>query len=62
MNVEAIVDIQNCRITLYVVGWVIIQTMFVLSKTWCARLDIFGRRNDIMSLYLSSKREKLSSL
>ena len=38
--------------------------MFVLSKTWCARLDthVFGRRNDKRSLYISLKREKLSSL
>ena len=27
MNAEAIVDSQNCRITLYVVDWIIIQTV-----------------------------------
>ena len=38
--------------------------MFVLFKAWCARLDkhVFGRRNDKRSLYIASKREKLSSL
>ena len=64
MNAEAIVDIQNSRITLYVVDWIIIHTVCVLSKPGVPVLDIhvFGRHNDKRSLYVSSKREKLSSL
>ena len=65
MNVEAIVDSQNCRITLYVVDWIIIQTVCLCClKPGVPVLDIhvFGRRNDKRSLYISSKREKLSSL
>ena len=65
MNVEAIVDSQNCRITLYVVDWIIIQ-----SVCWCCLkpgvpvldMHVFGHRNDKRSFYISSKREKLSSL
>ena len=66
MNAEAaIVDSQNCRITLYVVVWIIIQTVCLCClKPGVPVLDIhvFGRRNDKRSLYISSKREKLSSL
>ena len=61
MNAEAIVDSQNCRITLYVVDWIIIHTV-----CWCCLkpgvpvldIHVVGQR----SLYISSKREKLSSL
>ena len=65
MNAEAIVCSQHCRITLYVVGWIIIQTVCLCClKLGMPVLDIhvFGRRNDKRSLYISSKREKLSSL
>ena len=65
MNVEAIVDSQNCRITLYVVDWIIIQTVCLCClKPGVPVLDIheFERRNDRRSFYISSKREKLSSL
>ena len=65
MNAEAIVHSQNCRITLYVVGWIIIQTVCLCClKPGVPVLDIhvFGRRNDKRSLYISSKREMLSSL
>ena len=65
MNAEAIVDSQNCRITLYVVDWIIIQTVCLYClKPGVPVLDkhVFGWRNDKMSLYISSKRERLSSL
>ena len=65
MLAEAIVDSQNCRITLYVVDWIIIQTVCLCwVKPGMPVLDIhvFGRHNDKMSLYISLKREKLSSL
>ena len=61
MNAEAIVDSQNCRITLYVVDWIIIQTVYLCYlKPGVTVLDIhvFGRRNDKRSLNISSKREK----
>ena len=64
MNAEAIVDSQNSRITL-VVDWIVIQTVCLCClKPGVPVLDIhvFGRRNDKRSLYISSKREKLSSL
>ena len=51
MNAEAIVDSQNYRILLYVVGWVCCLNV-------CPFRYIYGRRNDIRSLYISSKREK----
>ena len=65
MNAEAIVDSQNCRITLYVADWIIIQTECLSClKSGVPVLDIhiFGWHNDKRSLYISSKREKLSSL
>ena len=65
MNAEAIVDSQNCRMTLYVVNWIIIQTVCLCCpKPGVPVLDIhiFGRHNDKRSLHISSKREKLSSL
>ena len=65
MNAMAIVDSQNCRITLYVVDWIIIQTVCLCClKPGVVVLDIhvFGLRNDKRSLYIFSKRKKLSSL
>ena len=65
MNADAIVDRQNSRITFYVVDWIIIQTVCLCClKLGVPVLDIhvFGRRNDKRSLYVSSKRETLSSL
>ena len=65
MNAEAIIDSQNCRITLYVADWIIIQTECLSClKPGVSVLDIhiFGRHNDKRSLYISSKRENLSSL
>ena len=65
MKSVAIVDSQKCRITLYVVGWIIIQTVCLCClKPSVPVLDkhVFGRRNDKRLLYISSKREKLSSL
>ena len=65
MKAVAIVDSQKCRITLYVVSWIIIQTVCLCClKPGVPVLDkhIFGRRNDKRPLYRSSKREKLSSL
>ena len=65
MKEVAIIDSPKYRINLYVVGWIIIQTVClcclipgvpVLDK------HVFGRRNDKRSLSISSKREKLSSL
>ena len=64
MNAEAIVDSQNSRKTL-VVDWIVIQTVCLCClKPGVPVLDIhvFGRRNDKRSVYISSKREKLSSL
>ena len=64
MNAEAIVDSQNCRVTLYVVDWIIIKTVCLCClKPGVPVLDIhvFRWRNDKMSLYISSRREKLSS-
>ena len=65
MNAEAIVDSQNSRITLYVVDWIIIQIVCLC----CLKpglpvlgIHVFGRRKDKRSLYISLKREKLSSL
>ena len=49
MNAEAIADNQNCRITLYVVDWVIIQSVCLCClKPGVPVLDVhvFGRRND----------------
>ena len=49
MNAEAIVDSQNCRATLYVVDWIIIQTVcWCYLKPGVPILDIhvYGRRND----------------
>ena len=65
MKAVDIVDSQKCRITLYVVGWIIIQTICLCClKPDVSMLDkhVFGRRNDKRSLYISSKTEKLSSL
>ena len=65
MNPEAIVDSPNGCITLYVVDWKIIQTVCLCClKPGVLVLDIhvFGLHNDKRSLYISSKREKLSSL
>ena len=65
MNAGAIVNSQNCRITLYVVDLIIIQTVCLCClKPGVPVLDvhIFGWRNDKRSLHISSKREKLSSL
>ena len=65
MKAVAIVDSQKCRITLYVEGWIIIQTgCLCCLKPGVPDLDkhVFGRRNDKMSLSISSKREKFSSL
>ena len=65
MNAEAIVDSQNYCITLYVVDWIIIQTVCLCclnSSVPVLYIHVFGRRNDKRSLYISSKREKLSSL
>ena len=49
MKAEAIADSQNCRITLYVVDWIIIQTVCLCClKPGVPVLDIrvFVRRND----------------
>ena len=65
MKAVAIVDSQKSRITLYVVGWIIIQTVCLCClKPIVPALvkHVFGRRNDKRSLSISSKREKLSSL
>ena len=71
MNAEAIVDSQNCRMTLYVVGWIIIQAVCLCClKPGVPVLDIhaFGRRKNKrvgrkkVALYIYSKREKSSSL
>ena len=65
MKAVAIVDSQKRRITLYVVGWIIIQTVRLCClKPGVPVIDehVFGRRNDERSLYISSKREELSSL
>ena len=63
MNAEAIVDSQNCRITLYVVDWIIILTICLCClQPDVPILHVFGRRNDKKSLYISPKREKLSIL
>ena len=59
MNAGAIVDSQNCHITLYVEGWIIIQAVCICClKPGVSVLDIhvFGQRNDKRSLYISSKR------
>ena len=50
MNAEAIDDSQNCRITLYVVDWIIIQTVCLCCLKPVPVLDIhlFGRRNDLV--------------
>ena len=64
MNAEAIVDSQNCRLTLYVVALIIIQTECLYClKPGVSAIDIyvFWRRNDKRCLYISSKKEKLSS-
>ena len=65
MNADAIADCQNCRITLYIEDWIKIQTV-----CWCCLkpgvpvldIHVFGRRDDKMLLYITSKREKLSNL
>ena len=47
------------------IGWIIIQTVCLCClKPGVSVLDkhVFGRRNDKMTLSISSKREKLSSL
>ena len=65
LKAVAIVDSQNCRITLNVEGWIIIQTVCLCClKPGVPVLDqhAFRRRNDIRSIFISSKREKLSSL
>ena len=65
MKAVAIVDSQKYRITLYVEGWIIIQTVCLFCrKPGVPVLDkhVFGRCNDKRSLSISSKREKLSSL
>ena len=65
MKAVAIIDSQKCRIKLYVVGWIIIQTVCLFClKPGVPVLDthVFGRRNDKRSLSISSKREKFSSL
>ena len=65
MKAVAIVDSQKCRITLYVEGWIIIQTVCLCCLKPCVPVldkHVFGRRNDKRSLSISSKREKLSSL
>ena len=59
MNAEAIVESQNCRITLYVVDRIVIQTACLCClKPGVPVLDIhvFGRRNDKRSLYISPKK------
>ena len=65
MKAAAIADSQKCRITFTVKGWIIIQTVCLCClKPGVPVLDkhVFGRRNDIRSIFISSKREKLSSL
>ena len=65
IKATAIVDSPKCRITLYVEGWIIIQTVCLcFLKPGVPILDkhVFGRRNDKRSLSISSKREKISSL
>ena len=65
MKAAAIVYSHKCRLTLYVVGWIIIQAVYLCClKPGVSVLDkhVFGRRNDKRSLYISSKREKFSSL
>ena len=65
MKAVVIVDSPKCRITLYVVGWIIIHTVCLCClKPGVPVLDkhVFGRLDDKRSLYISSKREKLSSL
>ena len=65
MKAVPIVDSQKCRITLYVEGWIIIQTVCLCYlKPGVSVLDkhVFGRRHDKRSLSIYSKREKLSSL
>ena len=66
MKAVAIVDSKKCRLTPYVVGWIIIQTVCLCClKLGVSVLDkhVFGRRNDKRSLQsISSKREKFSSL
>ena len=55
MNAEAIVDNQYLRITLYVVDWIIIQTVCLCclkSGVPVSDIHVFGRRNDKRSLYL----------
>ena len=58
MKAVAIVDSQKCRITLYVVGWIIIQTVCLCCLPGVPVFDkhVFGRRNDKRSLYISSKQ------
>ena len=65
MKAVAIVDSPKCRITLYVEGWIIIQTVCLCCLKPCVPVldkNVSGRRNDKRSLSISSKREKLSSL
>ena len=61
MKAVVIVDSQKCRITLYVEGWIIVQTVCLYclnSGVPVLDLHVFGRRNDKRSLSMSSKREK----
>ena len=56
MKAVAIVDSQKCRITLYVEGCIIIQTVCLCClKLGVPVLDkhVFGRPNDKMSLSIS---------
>ena len=64
MNAEAIVDSQNCRITLYVVDWIIIQTVCLCClKPGMPVLDIHVFVGVmIKGRFIYSKREKLSCL
>ena len=65
MKAVAIVDSQKCLLTLFVEGWIIIQTVCLCClKPGVPILDkhVFGRRNDKRSLSTFSKWEKLSSL
>ena len=62
MKVVAIEDSQNCRITLHVVGWIIIQTVCLCClKPGVLVSDkrVFGRRNDKGSfIYLRKEKSK----
>ena len=65
MKAVAIVDSKKNRITLYVEGWIIIQTVCLCClKPGVPVLvkPVFWRRNNKRSRSISSIREKLSSL